>query len=429
MQGISLRTAMMLVVASMVGTGIFTTTGFLARDLNSGWLIMLTWILGGCLALCGALAYAELCARYPRNGGEYWLLGQVYHPALGFIAGMVSIFVGFAATIAVSAAAFARYVTRIFPELSPSATALGLVLVLTTIHTLRTHRAAAFQDLATISRYALTALVAIVAVIVGWGSTASPWVSDVGASGYSARSFAVGLVWVAYAYSGWNAAAYIVDDLQEPQKTVPRALLIGTAMVTGLYALVNVAYLVAVPRTQMAGVIEVAHVVAEALGGRLAGQFISVVIAFGLISTAGAYIMVGVRIYQVIAADYPRLHWIAPRVSDNRASVRALWIQAAIACALLLSATFEALLTYVGFMLTMFAALTVGGVFVARKRNPLIKPTYSTWGYPYTPIVFLVFSGWILVYAALERPFVALAALGILVAGGIVYRLVSPSTR
>lgn len=429
MSGISLRTAMFLVVASMVGTGIFTTTGLLARDLSSGWLFLLTWILGGGLALSGALAYAELCSRYPRSGGEYWLLGQVYHPALGFIAGIVSIFVGFAATVAVSAAAFAQYMGRIFPGIPQTVISIGLVLVLSVVHTLRTQSAAAFQDITTIGRYALTVLVALITIIVGWGNVPDPWIASTSEKIFSAPSFAVGLVWVVYAYSGWNAASYIVDDVDNPQWTVPRALLYGAAIVTGLYVLVNVAYLVSVPRAELAGVVEVAYVVGDKVGGQIAAKLISVVIAFGLISTAGAYTMIGARIYQVIADDYPKLHWMAPNASATRVSRRAVWIQAFIVSSLLLSATFEGLLTYVGFMLSLFSALTVGGVFVARWRNPSVKPSYTTWGYPFTPAMFLIFMTWIVVYAAIERPMVAVAGVAIFVGGGILYRFVATPTE
>ncbi|MCB9666602.1 MAG: amino acid permease [Myxococcales bacterium] len=426
MSQISLRTATLLVVASMVGTGIFTTTGLLARDLSSGWLILLTWLIGGGLALCGGLAYAELCARYPRNGGEYWLLGRVYHPALGFIAGIVSIFVGFAATIAVSAAAFAKYAERIFPEIPHVIMALGLVIGVTMVHSLKTARASVFQDLATLGRYVLTAVVAMIAIVLSLGHGTDAWLTGPSTDAFSAPSFAVGLIWVAYAYSGWNAAAYIVDDVRLPHYTVPRALLYGTAMVTVLYALVNVAYLTAVPRAQLAGVIEVAHVVAEALGGPWAGKLISIVIAFGLVSTAGAYTMVGVRIYHVMAADYPKLRWMAPLPFKGHASMRALWIQAGLASLLLVSASFETLLTYVGFMLSVFSALAVFGVFVARRANPSVIPSYLTWGYPFTPIVFLAFNLWMVVYAAIEKPLVAGAGVAILIAGALLYRAVAP---
>lgn len=412
---------MFLVVASMIGTGVFTTSGLLLEDLRSTPAVLLAWALGGLLAMTGALSYAELVAALPENGGEYHLLSRIYHPAVGFVSGVVSFVVGFGAPIASSALAFGLYLHAVWPEVPVIPSALGLVVAMSALHAFRVGLGTRSQDVLTIFK-----LVLLVAFVVIGAFTIDP-----ARLGYAEQelvdasfspAFAVALIFVTFSYSGWNAATYVAGEVERPERTLPLALIVGTGLVTVLYLAVNVVFLAAAPPEALSGQVEIGHVAAVHLLGEDAGRVLSLIIALGLVSTVGALIMTGTRVLEAMGSDYGPLAWMARRAAGG-GPVVAVGLLASVATVMVLTASFEALLGYIGFTLSIFAALTVLGVIVLRFRQPNLRRPYRTWGYPVTPIVFVSLMTWMIVWSISEQLDVAVAGVGTIGVGMLLYSI------
>jgi APA family basic amino acid/polyamine antiporter len=425
-KGIGARSATMLVVASMIGTGVFTTTGFLVEALRSPAAVLAAWIVGGLLALSGALSYAELSAALPRNGGEYHLLGRIYHPAVGFAAGIVSLVVGFAAPLAASALAFGHYLSAALPGIPSLPAAVVVVVVFTLMHGIDVTWGSRFQGVVTAAQVALIASMAATGLVLGEPSrllVAGP--QPVLATTLS-PAFAVALIFVSYAYSGWNGAAYIAGEVRTPSRTLPLALLFGTGLVTALYVGLNVVYLASAPASDLSGVIEVANVAAQRLVGAPGGRVLSGLIALVLASSVGAMLMAGSRVYEAMGCDHRALSFLARRTRRG-APVVAVALQAALALAMVATSSFGTLLGFIGFTLSVSAGLTVLGVLVLRVREPQLARPYRTWGYPFTPLLFVGLSMWMIGHSLFERPASSIAGVGIIALALALYALVARS--
>jgi APA family basic amino acid/polyamine antiporter len=395
-------TATMVVVSSMVGTGVFTTSGLLVRDLGSAAAVLAAWLVGGVLALCGALSYAELGAALPRNGGEYQLLSRIYHPAVGFAAGLVSLVVGFSAPLAASALAFGHYLSALDPAIPPAGAAIALVVLAAIPHAAHARLGGRVQVAVTVAE-----IVLVLAFVAAGAARGDPARLVAGGEGPLASigtpAFAVALVYVSFAYSGWNGAVYLAGEVRDPARTLPRALLLGTSVVVALYLALNVVFLAAAPAAELAGVVEVGHVAAVSLLGPRAGGALSGVVALALAASVSAMLMAGPRVYERMGLDYPRLAVLARRTRRGGPIV-AVALQVALAVAMIATSTFAALLLYVGFTLSLVAGLTVLGVFVLRRREPDLARPARAWGYPATPLLFLVLCAWMIVHALVENP-------------------------
>jgi APA family basic amino acid/polyamine antiporter len=421
-RSLSTLSAALLIVASMVGTGVFTTAGVLLEAAPSRVAVLAIWLIGGIAALAGSLSYAELAAAIPRNGGEYLLLSRIYHPAVGFIAGFVSLVAGFAAPIAASAIAFGHYLHAAVPAVPPAPAALGLIAAATLLHSGRLRTGTRLQDLLTLLKVAV-----IVAFIVVGALRLDPQALLSGApvtEVLGTGGIAMGLIIVAYAYSGWAAAIYVAGEIRRPARALPRALALGTALVTVLYLGLNAVFLLAVPPAELRGVIEVGAVAASRLIGPEGGRIFSAVIALGLVSTVGALVMTGPRISEAMGRDFRRLAFLVRRHPDKNPAAATL-IQGALAAALALTTAFDTLLGWVGVLLTLFSALTVAGVFVLRRRQPHLPRPYLTFGYPLTPLVFLALAAWMVIAAIIERPAIVLASAATIALGFAIYLVVS----
>lgn len=406
-----------LVVANMVGTGVFTSLGFQVAEIPSASAIMLLWLLGGILALCGALCYAELASALPRSGGEYNFLGQIYHPAAGFMAGIVSIVVGFAAPVALSAMAFGSYLHGVFPRLAPQASAVAAVIIVTLVHLRSLRTSSIFQISFTMLKVALVIFLSL-ALLGAAPADAAP------AGGWSSYvftgPFAVSLMYTLYAYSGWNAATYVLGEVKNPGRSVPLALAAGTILVTVLYLSLNYAFLRSTPAGKLAGEMNVAQIAAESAFGPAGGRAVAALIALGLISALSAMVWAGPRVAMVLAEDHPRLLGALAKRNAAGIPARAVIAQGALATALLLSSTFEHVLVYAQFALLACGFLTVAGVFVLRRRQPDLPRPFRVPLYPLTPLLFMAISGFAMVYTFLSRPLEAgcgiltlLASLGV----------------
>lgn len=425
-------TATLLVVASMVGTGVFTTTGVVVADVPSSPAVLMAWLLGGVLALAGALAYAELGAALPRNGGEYHLLGRIYHPSIGFVAGWVSLFVGFSAPIAASALAFGSYLGAVVPGVDPVAAAVVLISVLSGLHAFDVRLGSGIQNVFTVGKLLLVAGFAVAGGVAVAGLDApaeAPAVAGVAlGDALLSPAFAVGLILVSFAYCGWNGAVYIAGEVRNPGRTLPAALLIGTALVAVLYVALNAVFLSAVPLGELSGAVEVGDLAARRLFGDGAGAVLSSLISLALVSSVSAMLMAGPRVLEEMGADHPALRPLSGRTGRGGPAL-AVFIQAIVAINMVVTASFGTLLAYIGFTLSISAGLTVAGVYVLRAREPDLPRPYRTWGYPVTPALFIALSLWMIVHTLAERPEAAIPGLGTLASGFLLYALLGRRQR
>jgi len=404
--------ALAIVIANMVGTGVFTTLGLQAQGLSSPLALLALWAIGGIVALAGALSYGELAAALPRSGGEYAYLGRIYHPALGLAAGIVSITVGFAAPMALAAMALGYYAAP-FTGLAPAATAALAMGVVTVAHAFDTRVGARFHVLATVLKLGLVlafcaaGLAVAPATVLVFTEVEGAW------QGIRSPSFAVSLIYVAYAYSGWNAAVYLAGEVREPQRTLPRSLLHGTLTVTGLYLLLNFVFLRTTPSAELPGTVEVGALSARWIFGAEGGALMSGLLSLLLLSTISAMAWTGPRVIEAAAQDLKPLGWLARRTRRG-APLRAVLAQSGLALAFVATGAFEGVLTYAGFTLSLTALLAVLGVLVLRQTAPALPRPYRVPAYPLTPLLFIAVTGFSLVYASLERPVVALSALATL---------------
>ncbi|NVO85501.1 APC family permease [Hymenobacter terrestris] len=420
---ISVLTGVSIVVANMVGTGVFTSLGFQVLDIQSGFALLMLWVVGGIIALCGALSYGELAAALPRSGGEYHYLSKIYHPALGFLSGWVSATVGFAAPTAAAALALEQYAASVWPGLPPKLLAVSVVLLLTLVHGISSRVGSRLQ-------VAVTALKVVVLVgFIGVGLLVATPQSlafvPQGPADWSlllSPAFAVSLIFVSYAYSGWNAAVYLTGEIDQPQRNLPRILLTGTTLVLVLYVALNFIFLYSTPISALKGQVEVGFVAATSLFGPGGGRLMGGLIAALLVSTISSMIFAGPRIVQVMGEDLPALRFLAKR-SAAGVPVRALLFQLALTLLFVFKSSFAQVVVYAGFILTLFTFLTVLGLFVLRLRQPELVRPYRAWGYPLTPLLFLLLNGWTLWYIARDKPTETLYGLATLVAGLLVYGL------
>lgn len=421
-QKIGFGTAISLVIANMIGTGVFTSLGFQVMDIESGFAIIMLWLVGGVLSLCGALTYGEIGSAFPQSGGEYNYLSKLYHPAVGFLSGWVSVTVGFAAPVAAASTALGLYVNKIYTNVNPQILAITVILILTIVHSINLKLGSAVQRGFTLVK------VVIIVMFVGFGFYYQPQHSISFAPNSDSlhqmlsSAFAVSLVFVTYAYSGWNAAAYIAGELKEPQKNLPKALIWGTLIVMVIYTLLNYIFLYSVPIAELKGVVEVGYVSAGKIFGHDLGQFMSLVIALLLVSTVSAMILAGPRVMQAMGKDLKQLRVFSIANKNNVPYISVIF-QSVISIILVLTSSFESLITYVGFTLNLFTFLTVFGVFILRTKHKNIHTSYRTPLYPVTPILFLVISGWILFFIFKNKTTESLFGLGTVALGYIVYWL------
>ena len=417
---VGLVTAASLVVANMIGTGIFTSVGFQVQYLNSPFALLVLWVVGGGMALCGALVYGELGAALPRSGGEYHLISEIYHPSLGFIVGWITVTLGFAGPIALAAIAFGDYITAVFSKLSSTHLAASIVVLCSAIHGTSITWGSWFQNLFTGLKVLLILVFVAMAARADPSHIVSVLPDATGLMELVSPGFAVSLVFVTYAYAGWNGAVYIVGEIRDPQRNMPRALVLGTALVTVLYVMLTFVFLYTVPASEMAGEVEVGYLSGRVIFGDIGGQVMSIFIALLLVSTVSAMVYLGPRVTQAMGEDSRALRWLA-RTNGRGIPVNSILFQAALALAFIYTSTFEQVLIYAGFTLTLSMMLTVAGVFVLRWRMPEVSRPYTTWGYPVTPLVFLALNAWILVYVFIDKPAESLVGLSIVGAGALLY--------
>jgi APA family basic amino acid/polyamine antiporter len=431
-----LATVVFVVVSSMIGTGVLTTSGFTVALVGSNELMLVLWVIGGVLAACGALTLCELAAAIPESGGEYVFLREAYGPTAGFLSGWVSFLIGFGGPIAASSAASAKYLlmplgldaaTSAGAELG---TASGIVIGLGVIHCLGRRATIRTQATMTILKIGFLVLLAAAGLVAGSGQWAT--LADRPALSPSLLlTMASSLVYITYAYSGWSAAAYVAGEVRHPQRLLPRGILLGTGLVTIIYLALNTAYALALPAAEIKGIVNahglnavapIAQLAADRLFGSTIAMPLSVGIGVALLASASAYVITGPRVAAAMAqaGQFPA---VAGRVTAHGAPAVATAMQVIWALVLLWTASFEVILLYAGVGLALFSMLSVAAVFVLRVRRPDLPRPFRTPGYPIVPGLYLLGMGLLTIAVCVERPLVAAVSITTIVAGVPVYWL------
>jgi len=419
------QTVTAVVIANMIGTGVFTSLGFQLLDIQSGFAILLLWALGGLIAVCGSMTYAELGSALPRSGGEYNFLTEIYHPSAGFISGWISATIGFSAPTALAAITFSTYLLTIFPEINNDwlrkIIACSLIVILAFIHSSNRKSSGGLQMIFTVMKVGVIILFCFGAILFAKNIqpvSFSPNSNDI--STIFSGSFAVSLIYVSYAYTGWNAATYLSSEIERPQKHLPLILISGTTIVTVLYILLNFVFLSVAPIEDMQGKIEIGFIAAQSAFGGSVANFTGLVLSLLLISTVSAMTIAGPRVLQVIGEDFKVLNILSIKRKDGIPST-AIYIQSLIAIIFILSSSFESILVFAGFTLALNSFVTVIAVFVLRSKQPNLPRPYKTFGYPFTPLIYLALTGWTLYFVIINRPIEVLFSLGIILSGLIFY--------
>ena len=434
-QHIRFKSAVALVVANVIGAGVFTTTGFQAADLGNPTLILLLWLIGGILAYCGALCFAELGAAMPAAGAEYVYLRESYGRAFGFMSAFVSLIAGFSAPIAGAVKSLVYYLAAWFPTLDSDASivggvtladilAVGLIWSLVLVHLRGKKGAIGFNDFMTLLKVGGIVMIIIAAAAVGKGNVDNfTYVSESYTDmprGDVFSALATSLIFVMFCYSGWNAAAYVASEIIEPQKTLPKALLTGTAIVTILYLLLNSVYFYGANVDALAGKVEVGLVASLELFGPLGAGLVTAVLVISLLASASAMTIAGPRVYYAMGQDIRKLA-VLTRTNEAGAPVNSLLLQGVVATVIVMSGSVDEILSYAGFTLALMSALAVSCVIVLRLRQPDLPRPFKVWAYPLPPIFFIVVSVWTMFWAFQGRPVESTLALLTVAAGGAIF--------
>ena len=433
-----------IVVSNMIGTGIFTIPAYLAGDLGSPSLVIGIWVVGAVLALIGALCYSELSINFPRSGGEYVYLSEAWGPAWGFVDGWVTFFAGFSAPIAAAALAIAAYVGYFWPAVGPEQAAeplfslgfvslqlggaqllaCGVVVLFTLLNVFNVSRVAELQNVLTAGKL----LVLLVFLVLGFAFGDGSWEHFAQAAERTSSTslpaqFAISLVFIYVGYSGWNAAVYVAEEIRDPQRTLPKALLFGTVLVAAFFLALNCLYIYANPLADMAGNLAVGATAADALFGPRAAGFFAAAMAASLLATVNAMSMIGPRVYYAMAQNRAFL----PAAAKVHPIWHSPWIavlaQGTCCCALIITGTFESLMYYIGFLLNLFSALSVLALIKFRKRagwNPVRAVSFA---FPLVPALYVGVNVVIFGYFAYLRNWEAAWALATIAAGALIYRL------
>ncbi|MFO7889013.1 MAG: amino acid permease [bacterium] len=422
-----------IVIANMIGTGIFTTSGLLMQNLHHPVLMIGLWIAAGIIALSGALCYGQLGASFPQAGGEYIFLSRLYHPIFGFLTGWVSFYVGFSAPIAAAGIASSSYFLQAFPQITERAAVLGIhdpgliqkilalsiIIIFTVVHLHGVRFGARVQNVLTLLKIIFIICLLLFGFSLGKGNLSHFHQSQaftLDLSGW--KMIGLSLMWILFAFSGWNAVTYIGSEVKDPKRNTPLSLLLGTGVVTVLYVLLNILYVYAVPPAEMEGVIPVGGLTVKYLFGSSLETFFSLFIALALLSSISAFIILGPRIYYAMAKEGYFFRFAARVNPSSHVPSLSIVIQGILASVMILTGTFDQILTYMGFSLGIFPILAVFSVFKLKKQKP---DTFFLPAFPLPPLLYGSVSIAILILAYMQRPLESSLALGVVLVGIPIY--------
>jgi basic amino acid/polyamine antiporter, APA family len=438
-----LATATFVVVSSMIGTGVLTTSGFTVYFVGSNQLMLALWVVGGVLAMCGALTLCELSAALPRSGGDYVFLAEAYGPLAAFLSGWVSFLIGFGGPIAASASASAKYLLAPLrlgdasAAVAQPAVASAAIVALGIVHCLGRGSTIRAQAGMTALKIGILITLAVAGLVAGWGR----WENLDDRPPLSAGllvTMASSLVYISYAYTGWNAASYLAGEVDRPQQRMPRAILLGTGLVLVLYLALNTAYALALSAADVRAIVggpenvsaiaPIAQIAVDRLYGHRIADPLSVAIGLTLLASVSAYILTGPRVAYAMAraGQFPE---VAGRLSAQGAPVIATALQVAWSLVILWTASFERILLYSGVGLSIFSMLTVSAVYVLRRRQPDLPRPFRTPGYPIVPAIYLAGTGLLTAAVFYERPIVSSISLVSIAIGVPVYYVGNAAAR
>lgn len=411
---ISWKTAAGIVIANMIGTGVFTSLGFQLAVVQNTWTILLLWTFGGIMALLGALVYAELGTHFRRTGGDYIFLSETIHPLVGYLYAWVSLVVGFSAPIAIAAMAMNNYLSPVLGE--TQLPGLLFLVLIPAVHIFSVSSSAKFQNGMTILKIAFVLALIGIGLVFGSNSTSpalnfsNSWQEEILLPG-----FAVSLIYVFYAYTGWNSAAYIIEEVDQPKKNLPKALIGATVLVMVIYVLLQLVLLKHASVSQLTGQVQVADIAFGNLFGPNGALWVSLFIGVQLIATISGYAWVGPRVTYAMAKDYKLWRPLA-QVNGQNIPVRAIVLNTGISLVLFVSGSFEQIMLYAGFILQLMSTVTVYSSLKIKKQEGFKTPFK-----PLPQLIYLGFSIALMGYLLVDRPKESLAGIGILVLGWAVY--------
>lgn len=437
----SLYTATMIVVANMVGAGVFTSLGFQVLGLSSGYSIVWLWLLGGIVSLFGAGCYAEIATRLKGSGGEYNFLTKIYGNAIGFSAGWISFTVGFAAPIAAACIALGTYfsnslqITNVmvaYMEVPISKViAVNALLLLTILQLASKKIGAIFQNISTTFKIVLVTIICSLGFIFFDADVvAQTFGGGIKGGELFSAPFFVSLFFVSYAYSGWNASAYIAGEIENPKRNIPRSLMYGTGIVTALYVLLNLAFMFVLPFDAIKGQEDVGRIFATKIFGGVIGGLIGLVISILLVSSISSMIITGPRVTRSMGEDHALFRWFG-KTSDSEIPKRAILIQSCVSLIFILTSSFESVGVFIGFTLNIFTLLAIFGLFILRakdKKASLTHDGYKVFGYPFVPAFFILVYLFMLGFGLYRKPVESFVGLGFAVVGVLIY-VVSPKKK
>ena len=408
----------------MIGTGVFTSLGYQLVKIQSVFPLMMLWIVGGVVALCGTLVYSELGAALPRSGGEYHLLSRIIHPSIGFGAGIVSATVGFTAPAVLAAMALGSYLSAVIPGLDQTLIAAIVILGFHGLHMMSVTWGTKFQDGSTAIKIGLILIFIAFGLFMDAPQSISIWPKLGDGTVMLSAGFAVSLVWVSYAYTGWNSAVYVAGEIHDPKQNISRSMLMGTAFVMVLYVLLNYVFLYSAPTDAMVGQVEVGYISGIRIFGKMGAKIIGIGISILLLSTVSSYVYIGPRIMQIMGEDHAFIGFLKEKNSDE-IPLNAFWVQLGISFLFILKSSFEQVLMYAGISLIITTTLTVISLFILRINEPDLDRPYKVWAYPFTPMIYLIINCWILFYSFRESTFEFMVGIGIITTSIALYYLIA----
>lgn len=418
---ITVYTASAIVVANMIGTGVFTSLGFQLSAVQNTITIVLLWLSGGILSLFGAFAYAELGTHFKESGGDYIYLSRIFHSLLGYLSAWAGLTVGFSAPVALAAMAFTKYLAP-FGLQNNMWLAIAVIILIGLMHSFTIRHSSRLQNISTLVKVLFIVTLIVIGLFMhGSGTNAfnysNSWKHEIITPG-----FAVSMIYVGFAYAGWNAAAYIVEEIENPAKHLPRALIGGAVFVAACYILFQFVLLKHASAASMVGKEEVTFIAFDNLLGSTGGKWVSVFIAIQLVATISSYLWVGPRVTRAMATEFTLWQPLA-KTNAHGIPVAAVWLHVAISIVLTLTGSFERILLYAGFVLQLMASLTVAtSLFIKDKKPGSFKSPLK----PLLQIIFLLFNAWVLVFTLADRPKESLIGIGILAVGAIIYYFDKP---
>lgn len=413
---LGLTSAVCLVIANMIGTGVFTTSGFLIADLKSPLWVVVAWLIGGGIAMLGAICYGALARAIPENGGEYLLLRRTVHPSAGYVAGWISLLAGFSAPIAMAAFGFGEYAKAWLPGVPVKFTGSIVVCLFAIIHARHVARGALVQNIA------VAAKLVLISLFVGYAGTHLQVQNVEPFTPFRTSAFAASLVWISFSYAGWNAVVYVSSEIRDPDRNLARSLILGAGIVTIIYAVTNAVFVFGTPAKAIVGQVAVAQIAAHHIGGDSLANVVTVIVLIALATSVSAMVMAGPRVYARMADDGLLPAWLRSNDGPPRSGIA---LQLALALLFLWTNTFEALLSYIGFTLSLSTALTVWGL-VRLKRS---QPSLRVIGWPLVPMAFLVFVIWSIAFGIEHLKWGALWGVGTIITGLIAWRVQSLTSK